>query len=112
MLRRLCIALAAGCVASCAVVHYPQKLADGSYQASCNAPLTSCLKTFETLCEWQGYDVIAASERRSRSDLREIPDVTINSEARVRCRPPETVLGGTPAHTPAAPANPPPAPAP
>jgi hypothetical protein len=99
--------LAAGGIASCTVaVHYPQKLADGSYQASCNTPLTSCLQTFETLCEWQGYDVIAASERRSRSDLREIPDVTINSDARVRCRQPDAVLGGKPTAAPPPPAPP------
>jgi hypothetical protein len=103
MVRRLGFVLAAGSIASCALaVHYPQKLADGSYQASCTKPLTSCLETFETLCEWQGYDVIAASERRTRSDLREIPDVTINSEAHVRCRQPEPIFGGKSAATPGA----------
>jgi hypothetical protein len=113
MVRPLRVALAAGGIASCAVgVRYPQKLQDGSYQASCNAPLTSCLKTFETLCEWHGYDVIAASERRSRSDLREIPDVTIKSDARVRCRQPEPVFGGKSAPEPPAPAPPEPAAAP
>ena len=87
MLRRLGVLLAGGWIASCALAgHHPQKLPDGSYQASCTAPLTSCLQTFETLCEWHGYDVLAASERRTRSDLREIPDVTINSEAHVRCK--------------------------
>jgi hypothetical protein len=107
MSRRLGVLLAGSWIASCALaVHRPQKLADGSYQTSCNTPLTSCLETFETLCEWQGYDVIAASEHRSRSDLREIPDVTINSEAHVRCRQPEPILGGKPAPAPA-PAPPP-----
>src|SRR3954453_18122226 len=102
MSRRLGVLLAGSWIASCALaVHYPQKLADGSYQTSCNAPLTSCLKTFETLCEWQGYDVIAASEHRSRSDLREIPDVTVNSEAHVRCRQPDAIFGGKPAPVPA-----------
>jgi len=113
IVRPLRVALAAGWIASCtAGVHYPQKLEDGSYQASCNTPLTSCLRTFETLCEWQGYDVIAASERRSRSDLREIPDVTIKSDARVRCRQPEPVFGGKSAPEPAVPAPPEPATAP
>src|SRR3954469_18708186 len=110
MVRPLRVAVAAGWIASCAVgVRYPQKLQDGSYQASCKSPLTSCLKTFETLCEWHGYDVIAASERRSRSDLREIPDVTIKSDARVRCRQPDPLFGRKPAPEPAAPAPPEPA---
>ena len=66
MLRRLGVLLAGGWIASCALAgHHPQKLPDGSFQASCTTPLTSCLQTFETLCEWHGYDVIAASERRS-----------------------------------------------
>jgi unsaturated rhamnogalacturonyl hydrolase len=96
MLRRLGVLLAGGWIASCALAgHHPQKLPDGSYQASCTTPLTSCLQTFETLCEWHGYDVLAASERRTRSDLREIPDVTINSEAHVRCRQAEALFGGT-----------------
>ena len=96
MFRRLGVLLAGSWIASCALAaHHPQKLPDGSYQASCTTPLTSCLQTFETLCEWHGYDVLAASERRTRSDLREIPDVTINSEAHVRCRQPEALFGGT-----------------
>ena len=96
MLRRLGVLLAGGWIASCALAgHHPQKLPDGSYRASCTTPLTSCLQTFETICEWHGYDVIAASESRTRSDLREIPDVTINSEAHVRCRQGEPLFGGT-----------------
>ena len=45
MLRRLGVLLAGGWIASCALAgHHPQKLPDGSYQASCTAPLTSCLR--------------------------------------------------------------------
>jgi len=104
MLRRLGVLLAGGWLASCALAgHHPQKLPDGSYQASCATPLTSCLETFEKLCEWHGYDVIAASESRTRSDLREIPDVTINSDAHVRCKEPEPLFGGKHAAAPGEP---------
>src|SRR5690349_2704013 len=105
-------------IAACAVmVPQPQRLPDGSYKVSCDAPLTSCLETFEKMCEWHGYDVIAASERRQRYDLRGIPDVAVKSEAQVRCKAGDPLFGApaapTPAAAPPAPAPPaPPAPAP
>src|SRR5262252_3604104 len=88
MHRMLGVALAGCCIGACALIaHHPQKLPDGSYQTACDAPLSSCLQEFETLCEWHGYDVIAAGEKRTRPDIRDVPNVVIHSEARVRCKP-------------------------
>src|SRR5206468_1820772 len=61
----------------------------------------------ERVCEWHGYDVISASERRKRHDLREIPDVTVTSQAQVRCKDSDPIFGGRPAPQAPAPAPPP-----
>src|SRR5262249_31753872 len=93
----------------------PERLPDGSYRISCNAPLTSCLQALEQKCEWHGYDVISASETRSRHDLRDIPDVAVKSDAKVRCKAGEPLVRaarGAPAPPPAPPPPPPPAPRP
>jgi len=101
------VALAGCCIGACALIaHHPQKLPDGSYQTACDAPLSSCLQEFETLCEWHGYDVIAAGEKRTRPDIRDVPNVVIHSEARVRCKPAEPIFGRSP--PPPAPEPPPP----
>jgi len=108
------VALAA---AACAMVAPPvSRLPDGSYRVACNRTLSSCLEAFETICGWHGYDVISASEDRRRGDLRDVPELTIASEAQVRCREGKALFGGgtaapavAPAATPAA-AEPPPAP--
>jgi len=107
MLRVLGFGLAACWLTACALVKpRPQHLPDGSYRVSCSAPLSSCLQTFEEVCEWHGYDVIAATENRQHSDLREIPAVTIASEATVRCKKPKPLFGGTSEAPPPAPAAP------
>src|SRR5262245_21451100 len=109
MLRPLGAPLAACFIAACAVIaHQPERLPDGSYRATCTMPLTTCLQVFDRLCEAHGYDVISASESRNRSDLREIPDVTVASEARVRCKPGVPLFGAQPAPS----ASPSPAPEP
>jgi unsaturated rhamnogalacturonyl hydrolase len=95
MLSRVGAGLAVCSIAACALVApRPERLQDGSYRAACNAPLTSCLSTFDDICEWHGYDVLSASENRSRRDLREIPEVLITSEAHVRCREGKPLFGG------------------
>ena len=85
-------------LAACAVVAPPvSKLPDGSYRIACNETLSRCLGAFETICDWHGYDVISASERKRRADLRDVPDETVTSEAQVRCKPGEAIFGGSPA---------------
>ena len=97
MNKKLAAALASFSLGACALIaHHPQKLSDGSYQTACDAPLSSCLQEFETLCEWHGYDVISASEKRSRPDIRDVPNVVIHSEAKVRCKPGEPLFGRSP----------------
>jgi hypothetical protein len=116
------VALAAA-AAACAVIAPPvTKLPDGGYRIACDDTLSSCLGAFETICEWHGYDVISATERRRHADLRDVPGVTITSEAEVRCKPGETLFGRSPeapapapapaALAPAAPPTPPPPPPP
>jgi unsaturated rhamnogalacturonyl hydrolase len=111
MPRALGVGLAACCISACALIApQPQKLADGTYRASCGMPLTQCLEPFERICEWHGYDVLSANESRTRSDLRDIPDVKITSEAQVRCKRGEPLFGGAPPPPP--PPSPPPPPPP
>jgi rhamnogalacturonyl hydrolase YesR len=94
MLRRFGPGLVACWFAACTLTAVrPERLPDGSYRTSCTIPLTKCLETFETICESHGYEVISASEDRKRPDLREIPEVIVSSEAHVRCKAPEPLLG-------------------
>jgi hypothetical protein len=98
----------AGCAGVAPAVH---KLPDGSYRIACKDTLSSCLGAFENICDWHGYDVISASERKLRGDLRDVPDVTVTSEAQVRCKPGEPIFGSSPAPAPVvAPAPTPPPP--
>ena len=104
----------------------PQRLADGSYQIQCPGKLAACLTALDGLCDWHGYDVVRATEKRKRSDIRDIRDETITSEAVVRCRDGDPLFGTAPGTTlsppppspaaslaPPAPASPPePSPAP
>ena len=112
MMRRAIGAGLAVCgIAACALVgHQPQRLPDGSYHASCNASLTSCLEPFERICDRQGYDVIAASESRRHDDLPELNNVTITSDAVVRCKVVRPLFGGGSPPSPPAPAPPAPTP--
>jgi hypothetical protein len=118
----LAAVLVSGLVA-CALVAPPvRKLPDGSYRIACNDRLSTCLGAFENICEWHGYDVISASERRRRTDLRDVPNETVTSEAQVRCKLGEPLFGSSPAPpadggaspssgtSPASPAPSPPAP--
>lgn len=73
-----------------------QQLPDGSYRLGCNGPLASCLATLGTICNWHGYDVVSGDERRGHPDLRDVPDDTVTSEAVLRCRPGEPLLGSWP----------------
>jgi hypothetical protein len=104
----LAAALAAALGACAAIGPQVHKLPDGRYQITCAQPLSRCLEAFETICDWHGYDVLSATERRKRGDLRDSPNETFGSEAEVRCRPGEALFGG--ASTPPAPATPAPAP--
>src|ERR1051325_2397312 len=95
MLKARRVGLAACCgLAACTTLLGPQpeRLPDGSYRASCKAPLRSCLEPFERICEWHGYDVITASEARDRTDARGVSDLTIKSEAQVRCKEGEPIF--------------------
>jgi len=118
MLKALAVTLAGGCIAACALVaRQPEKLPDGNYRISCDAPLSSCLESFENVCQPRGYDVVAASETRKHSDLQATRDVRVaKSEAQIRCKRDDLTTGGTPKPAepaaPAAPTPPPPAPAP
>ena len=59
MLKALAVTLAGGCIAACALVaRQPEKLPDGNYRISCDAPLSSCLESFENVCQTRGYEVI------------------------------------------------------
>ncbi len=93
----LTIVLGAALAACAAIAPQVHKLPDGGYQIACDDTLSSCLGAFETICEWHGYDVISATERRRHADLRDVPDVTIHSEAEVRCKPGEALFGNPPA---------------
>src|SRR4051812_30621990 len=112
MRKALGVGLAVCGIAACALVtHQPQKLPDGSYRVACNASLTSCLEVFERVCDWHGYDVISASERRHHDDVWEVANTVIASEAVVRCKQPQPLFGaGAPRSPPAPPASPPPTP--
>src|SRR5689334_11209384 len=113
MLRAVGTWLAACCLSACATLSRgPQKLPDGSFRASCEVSLSTCLEAFDRLCEWHGYDVISASESRRRSDLRDVPSVQITSEAVVRCKLGEPLFGSWPQPTPATPPAPTPTPPP
>src|SRR5439155_22544516 len=74
----------------------------------CDASLASCLEAFERICDWHGYDVISANERRHHDELREVSNVRITSEAVVRCKQAEPLLGSPPSPPPAPPTPPPP----
>ena len=93
----LAVVLTWGLVACAAVAPPVSKLPDGSYRIACNETLSRCLGAFETICAWHGYDVISASERKRRADLRDVPEETVTSEAQVRCRPGEAIFGSSPA---------------
>ena len=103
-------ALGAGAIAACASLapRQPQRLPDGSFRVACDAPLTSCLEPFDRICDSNGYDVVSASERRKRIDLRDVPEVIVSSEAQVRCKPGDPVLGTWPPRSSPAPAAAPP----
>jgi len=102
----LVLAVLVALATACALVAPPlSKLPDGSYRVACKEALSSCLKPFETVCGWHGYDVISASEDRRRGDLRDVPELTIASEAQVRCKEGKALFGGEPA-APVRPATP------
>ena len=103
------LVLAAELTACAVVAPAVSKLPDGSYRITCKDTLSTCLGAFENICDWHGYDVISASEQKRRADLRDVPDVTVTSEAQVRCKPGELLFGNSPA--PAALPAPTPAPA-
>jgi len=112
--RPALVVLVAIAATACATFAPPMsKLPDGSYRVACKAALSSCLKPFETVCGWHGYDVISASEDRRPGDLRDVPELTIASEAQVRCKEGKALFGREPAAPapPAASAPPPVAPA-
>src|SRR6516225_3021759 len=92
-----------GLVGCAFFVARPNRLPDGSYRVSCDGSLSRCLDPFDQICEWHGYDVISASESRRHSDLREVPTLTVVSEAHIRCKPGEPLLGTGPRVAPAAP---------
>src|SRR4051812_41697858 len=88
-------------VAACALVaRQPQRLPDGSFRATCDAPLTTCLQVFERVCESHGYDVLSASEARRRDDVPQVPSVVITSEALIRCKQAQPLFGGAPPPSP------------
>jgi hypothetical protein len=112
MLRAVGAGIAVCGLAACALVaRQPQRLPDGSYRAACDASLMSCLEPFERICAWHGYDVISASENRRADPEPELVNVTISSEAVVRCKQPQPLLrGGAPPSPPPPASSPPPAP--
>ena len=76
----------AGCSAS---GQPPAQQADGSYQLSCNGPLSECLQRAEHICKDQGYtvmgqdvhDLVGHEQGQSQVEIRK-------SEATVHCGKP------------------------
>jgi hypothetical protein len=109
--RALAKVIGLGGLLACASTRpQPQRLPDGSYEIRCREKLAACLTAIDGVCEWHGYDVVRATEKRKRSDIRDIRDETITSEAIVRCRDGDPLFGGKPTPPPPPP-PPPPAPA-
>lgn len=80
------LALAALMLACGAGVEHT-RLSDGSYRLKCQHELGRCLSQMEKPCAAYGYDVIRAGEKRTRTGPSvDFGELSIRSEAHVRCR--------------------------
>ncbi len=109
------IAVLALALTACAAGVQRTQMPDGSYALQCEVPLSTCLRAIEEPCSGHGYDVLGASEQRSRGGPVNVDPEHVHSEARVRCRSPKALFSfesTPPAPSAAAPAEPLPAHAP
>jgi hypothetical protein len=83
------------------------RLADGSYELACQAPLSLCLDHVDDVCHGTPYDVIGAHDRRKSTDVQlgTYQNEVRSSDATVRCTRNKPLFGGSsePRQTPQAP---------
>jgi len=92
--RILVTALALGFLACAYDQANRTRLADGSYHLSCKEPLSHCLTTLRDVCSRYGYDVIHAKEEKKHYGPSLWEAEYISSDAVIRCREPEALIGG------------------
>jgi hypothetical protein len=115
--RLLGFALTAGVVLvafgarGCAALHPSvEQLANGDFHVACREPLAPCLVPVADRCAEHGFDVIYATERRQTTGAPPEQEMTVRSEATVRCRQAKPLVGPNPnasASAAAAPLGPP-----
>ena len=93
--KRVPLTLAAVVVFACAAQNAGRtRLADGSYHVSCKEPLYRCLAAMTDLCSRYGYDVVRAKEEKKHYGPSLWEAEYVSSDAIVRCREPEALIGG------------------
>jgi hypothetical protein len=70
----------------------PTRINDDTYRVRCDAPLATCLARFSS-CP-KGFTVVEGRETRDRRGPEPLPDVSVDSEAVLRCRR-VALLGGS-----------------
>jgi hypothetical protein len=87
-------ALALWVLAGCGALRAtkPEGLPGGDYRSRCDQPLHACLTSFESVCG-DGYDVVRAAETRERKGSYPTVRESFTSEAIVRCRTPQSLIG-------------------
>jgi hypothetical protein len=87
-------ALAVWVLAGCGALRAskPEGLPGGDYRSRCDQPLYACLTSFESVCD-DGYDVVRAAETRERKGAYPTVRESFTSEAVVRCRTPQSLIG-------------------
>ena len=87
-------ALALWVLAGCGALRAtkPEGLPGGDYRSRCDQPLHACLTSFESVCG-DGYDVVRAAETRERKGSYPTVRESFTSEAVVRCRTPQSLIG-------------------
>jgi hypothetical protein len=101
--RIIALALSLGFVACAANQGNRTRLADGSYHVSCKEPLSQCLASgLRDVCTRYGYDVVHAKEEKKHYGPSLWEAEYISSDAVVRCREPEALVGGKSTPSPGA----------
>ena len=99
----LAFALAFGFVACAGAQGNRTRLADGSYHVSCKEPLSHCLASgLQDVCTRYGYDVIHAKEEKKHYGPSLWEAEYVSSDAVVRCREAQALIGGKSQPPPAA----------
>jgi hypothetical protein len=95
-----------GLLTACGVGVERTRLEDGSYRLRCEFELAHCLQDAQEHCKENGYEVLSATEGRSRAGPIGVQSETVRSEAHVKCRPRNVLFTFEP--EPAASVEPPP----